>query len=51
MAEQRWKVGLQAEPHWPALQVAVLLSGAAQGVHEVPQLAGSLLDRQALPHA
>jgi len=39
-------VGLQEKPHKPALQVANALSGAVQGVHEVPHEAGLLFDTQ-----
>jgi len=45
-----WKLLLQVNPHVPEVQVAVPPAGAEQTVHEVPQLAASLLDAHALPH-
>jgi hypothetical protein len=47
----RVKPALQVKSHAVPVQVATAFAGAVQGVHDVPQVAGEVLDEQIDPQA
>ena len=49
---QKWKPGLHAMPHWPAVvQTPLPFAVVGQGVHEPPQLCGLVLLTQVPAHS